>query len=342
MMGSSRLDYLAGYELPRLARISPNLIVASFSLMKLLPARFMLERAVERREVVTGGHIVETTSGTFGLALALLAAVKGYRLSLITADSLIDLPLQQRLSALGAQVQIVPDADHTGAQHTRLARLQAVRAELPQSWWPRQYDNVDNPHAYARLAELLVTEFGTIDCLVGPVGSGGSMCGTGTFLRMLFPEMRAIAVDTHRSVLFGHVAGPRLLRGLGNSILPRNLDHTIFDEVHWVGALQAFGATHRLYREHGIFAGPTSGAAILVAGWYARQHPHQLTVAILPDEGYRYQNTVYNEAWLSTLPGWPVPQVARPEELQRVEPYDEGSWTRLNWRRRSLETGSVD
>lgn len=329
-------DYLEGYELPRLASLAPNLFAVCFPLMKLLPARFMIDRAEERRELTRGSHIAETTSGTFGLALALLSAVRGYRLRLVSADTLVDGWLQRRLAALGVNIEIVHDADRTGGQQVRLERLRAIISEHPDTWWPRQYDNPDNPRSYARLAELLVRELGAIDCLVGPIGSGGSMCGTSAFLRTVFPIMRAVAVDTHHSVLFGHAAGARRLRGLGNSLMPRNVVHATFDEVHWVGALPAFTATRRLYREHGIFAGPTSGASALVANWYARQRPDRLTVVILPDEGHRYQDTVHDSAWLAELPSRPDLEFPEPTELQRIAPFGEDAWTRIAWERRTL------
>lgn len=338
MTGFRSPDYLDSYALPRLARLAPNLVAACFPLMKLLPARFMLERARDRGELARGGHIVETSSGTFGLALALLAAVHGYRLSLVSADTLLDAALQRRLAALGAEVEVVHDPDRTGGQQDRLEHLHAILANHPGSYWPHQYDNPDNPRAYARLAEMLVRQFGAVDCLVGPVGSGGSMGGTSGFLRELFPGMRAIAVDTHRSVLFGHPAGARLLRGLGNSLMPRNVDHAAFDEVHWVGAFPAFAATRRLYREHGIFAGPTSGAAALVASWQARRHPEQQTVVLLPDEGHRYHDTVHDEGWLATLPGWPGPVSREPTQLERIAPAGEAAWTCIAWQRRTLAT----
>lgn len=192
------------------------------------------------------------------------------------------------------------------------------------------------PAAYSRLAEILVEKIGRIDCLVGCVGSGGSLCGTATYLRQLFPGLQAIAVDTNNSVLFGHSAGPRLLRGLGNSIVPKNLDHALIDEVHWVGALQAFAATRDLYRHHAMFVGPTSGAAHLVADWFARTHPNDTVAVILPDEGYRYQSTVYSDDWLESVEGWPSERKAAPSKLLRIAPAREDSWTHFDWSRRRL------
>ncbi|MBO6720030.1 MAG: pyridoxal-phosphate dependent enzyme [Rhizobiaceae bacterium] len=331
-------DFLAAYETPRLARLAPNLFAACFPLMKLLPARFMLERAQADGRLRSGGPVAETTSGTFGLALAMLAAVRGFDLTLVSAASLINDTLRRRLEFLGAIVHIIDDPEGSGAQRERLDRLNAILKDRPETFWPRQYDNPDNRLAYGRLAEGITHEIGHVDCLVGCVGSGGSLCGTGGFLRELFPELTMIAVDTHRSVLFGHAAGRRLLRGLGNSIVPSNLRHEMVDEVHWVGALPAFGSAHRLHHDHALFMGPTSGAAALVAAWHARKHPEAVTVVILPDEGHRYQNTVYDDEWLAALDGWPVAAPDEPETLDRIEARGESEWTRLVWDRKPAPT----
>lgn len=335
---TGRDDFLSAYEKPRVARLAHNLFAACFPLMKLLPARFMLDRAQADGRLVSGGPVAETTSGTFGLALAMLAAVRGFDLTLVSATSLIDRGLRRRLENLGSIVQVIDDPEGSGAQRERLARLHAILEHRPETFWPRQYDNPDNRLAYGKLAEWITREIGRVDCLVGCVGSGGSLCGTGEFLRELFPDLAIIAVDTHRSVLFGHAPGPRLLRGLGNSILPSNLRHEMVDEVHWVGALPAFASAHRLHRGHAVFMGPSSGAAALVGASYARKHPDAVTVVILPDEGHRYQNTVYDDGWLAALEGWPVTVPDKPETLARIEARGEGEWTRLVWGRRPLRT----
>jgi len=331
-----RDDFLSAHETPRILRLGPNLHAACFALMKLLPARFMLDRAEEDGRLAPGGHIVETSSGTFGLALALLAAVRGYGLTLVTASSLVDAAFVRRLEQLGARLLVVEDRAGSGAQAERLARLRALLAEQPEAFWPRQYDNPDNALSYARLAELALGALGRIDCLVGGVGSGGSLCGTARVLRCLFPALRVVAVDTHRSCLFGHRPGPRLLRGLGNSILPANLEHGLVDELHWVGALPAFAATRRLYRSQGLYRGPSSGAAWLVADWWARHNPGASVLVILPDEGHRYRDSLYDDAWLAGLKGWPPAEPPEPVALGRVRPGGEGDWTFLEWGGRSL------
>lgn len=331
-----REAFLADFETPRIVDLGPNFHVAQFRLMKLLPARYMLDRAEETGLLQPDGHIVETSSGTFAMALAMLATVRGYGLTIVSAESLMDAPFKDRLEQLGASVLLVEDESRAGNQGGRLAELHRVLESKPGAFWPRQYDNSDNAAAYSRLAEIIVEKVGRVDCIVGCVGSGGSLCGATRYLRSLFPALRAVAVDTNNSVLFGHEAGPRLLRGLGNSILPKNLDHGLIDDVHWVGALQAFVATRELYRRHAMFVGPTSGAAALVGDWYARTHPEETVVTIMPDKGYRYQSTVYSDHWLKSQDGWPSARKNEPTEISEIAPAGEDDWTYMNWARRTL------
>lgn len=322
--------------MPRLIRLGPNLYGAVFTLMKLLPARYILQCADQRGELADDTVIVETTSGTFGLALAMETALMERELILVS-DPAIDANLYRRLTDLGARVEICQEPAAVGGfQKARLRRLAEIRAELPSSYCPEQYTNPDNPRSYGVVAQQLAKLLGTVDCVVGPVGSGGSMCGTVRGLREVTPHTRAIGVDTHRSVLFGQPDGPRALRGLGNSLWPANLDHTVFDEVHWCSAAEAYASTRALHARHALFQGPTSGAAYLAAQWWAERHPDETCVVMLPDEGYRYQATVYDDAWL-TEQGHRL--AALPQEPALIDDFaDTGdSWTRLAWDRRRYE-----
>ncbi|WP_175647254.1 pyridoxal-phosphate dependent enzyme [Streptomyces cyaneochromogenes] len=322
--------------LPRLVRLGPNLYGAVFTLMKLVPAEYILRRAIERGELEDDAVIVETTSGTFGLALAMQAALMERELILVS-DPAIDDNMHRRLADLGAKVEMctVP-APVGGYQGARLQRLAEIRAGLPSTYCPEQYSNPDNPRSYALVAEQLSRTLGTVDCLIGTVGTAGSMVGTVRGLREHTPHTLAVGVDSHRSVLFGQPDGPRTLRGLGNSLWPPNLDHTVFDEIHWCSAAEAFAQTRALHAQHALFQGPTSGAAHLVAQWYAANHPDQLCVVMLPDEGYRYQATVYDDKWLAAE-GYLLAE--RPTEPVTVGSPAEADdhWTRLVWGRRSYE-----
>ena len=324
------------YRIPRLIRLAPNLYAAAFTLMKMVPARFILRKALLEGKIGPDTVIVETTSGTFGLALA-MQGVHIDRRVILVSDPVIDERLYRRLTALGAVVDRVPATAGTtlgGFQAARLDRLAQIRAEHTSTFCPEQYTNPDNPRSYSAVAELFLESLGQVDCVVGPVGSGGSMSGTVSYVRSVLPECRAIGVDTHSSVLFGHPDGRRELRGLGMSLMPANLDHRTFDDVHWLSATAAYVATRELHQRHALFMGPTSGAAYQVANWWARENPDSLTVVMLPDEGYRYQDTVYDDEWLAehghladTLPVAPEP-VDDPT-------VPEGRWTSYPWARRS-------
>ncbi|MGW9210538.1 cysteine synthase family protein [Embleya sp. NPDC055664] len=327
-------DAVAATEMPRLVRLEHNLYAACFTVMKLLPARHILDTAIARGELRPGMTVVETSSGTFGLGLAMVTALRGYPLVLVS-DPVLDAPLRARLEDLGARVEIVPEpAPVGGHQRARLDRLDEIRKEYTPAFVPSQYDNPLNPDAYTAVADLVHERIGPVDTLVGCVGSGGSMCGTAHGLRRHRPETRAVAVDTHHSVLFGLPDGPRTLRGLGNSLMPGNVEHDTFDDVHWLGAAEAFGATGRLHRDHALFMGPTSGAAHLVARWEARRHPDRTVLALFADEGHRYQSTSGDPHWLrrhglhlTVLPTEPH-TVTDPARVR-------GHWDRMVWGRRA-------
>ncbi|MET7297343.1 cysteine synthase family protein [Embleya sp. NPDC005575] len=328
-------DAVAATEMPRLVRLDHNLYAACFTVMKLLPARYILDTAIRRGELRPGMTVVETSSGTFGLGLAMVTALRGYPLVLVS-DPVLDAPLKARLEDLGARVEIVTEPAAVGGhQRARLDRLDTIRKECEPAFVPSQYDNPLNPAAYASVAELVRQRIGPVDTLVGCVGSGGSMCGTAHGLRRHRPQTRAVAVDTHHSVLFGLPDGPRTLRGLGNSLMPANVEHDTFDDVHWLGAAEAFEATDRLHREHALFMGPTSGAAYLVARWEARRHPDRTVLALFADEGHRYQSTSGDPNWrrehglyLPTLPTAPH-TVTDPDQVR-------GHWDHMAWCRRPV------
>jgi cysteine synthase len=330
-------NFVDALALPRIIWLRANLIGLAFPLMKLLPARFIIRKAIEEQELQPGGLIAESTSGTFGLALAMVARLQRHPLTLVS-DPAIDPPLRRRLEDLGATVHIVREPGPSGGfQQARLDRLRTVLDTHPGSYWPRQYSNPHNPNSYAPCAEQLAHAAGSIDCLVGSVGSGGSVCGMASYLRLLLREMMVIGVDTHRSVIFGQsdAGAGRLLRGLGNSLMPPNVDHTTFDWVHWVGAAAAFRATRQLHRDHALYMGPTSGAAYLVADWWARTHPDALTAVLMPDEGYRYQDTVYDDAWLDAK-GARLDALPR-EPVEWEHPHDgHDAWACHAWGRRTL------
>ncbi len=338
--GRSALDSLCQ---PKIIQMRPNLFAAQFDLMKIVPARFILENALETGALKAGGLVVESSSGTFALGLAIVCANLGLRLSLVTGQ--LEESLEWRLRDLGAGIEKVYSGKGYmgGIQQKRLDRLSQVMAENPGSFWPRQYDNPLHPVAYASLAESLAKSLGKLDFLVASVGSGGSICGFARVLRKSNPDLRVIAVDHNLSVLFGPTSGEATplcrecyepLLGMGSDIVIPNVDHTQCDEVHWVPVAKMINAIHHMHRHYGLLLGPTSGAAYTIADWVAHSNPGCNVLTLFPDHGIRYIRTVYNAEWLN----------ARAEELQRtwsqptlVEgPTAVGSdWAYYPWGRRS-------
>ncbi|MBF0701737.1 pyridoxal-phosphate dependent enzyme [Ligilactobacillus murinus] len=319
-------------EMPKLDKLHNNFYGASFELMKLLPARFILEQAMKKRQLKKGDKIVETSSGTFALALAMISNVEGFELTIVS-DPAIDRKLKMRLERLGTKVVIV-DSENVdekgGYQKLRLEKLYEILSS-GNYFWPQQYDNLMNREAYCKYAGYLVENLGKIDYLIGPVGSGGSMVGTAKYLKKLFPDLKVVDVDTPNSVLFGQKNGERKLRGLGNSIHPENLDVSLFDYISWVPAELAFEYTKRLYSEKSLFMGPTSGATYLVGKYFYGIHSAKKIVCNFPDEGYRYIDTVYDNNWIKEND---VTFSEKSDVLTWIkDPNEElGKWTIIDWK----------
>lgn len=242
-----------------------------------------------------GAPIIESSSGTMALGVGLVGTYLGHEVHIVT-DPRIDAITLAKLQTIGCVVHVVERMTAYGWQSARLERLAELMELYPGAFWPRQYENPDNPLAYRALAHELLDELDHVDILVGSIGSGGSLCGTARELRKANPALRVVAVDAVGSVLFGQPDHPgRLQSGLGNSLVPPNLDHALVDEVHWLSDAEAFSATLALAREEKIFAGNSSGSAYAVARWLARTTAAGTNiVTILPDRGDRYVDTIYS------------------------------------------------
>lgn len=245
-----------------------------------------------------GDKIIESSSGTLALGLAMVGGALGHEVHIVT-DPRIDQLTLARLQALGTVVHIVEQMSSSGWQGARLARLAELLEEHPSAFWPQQYTNPANPDSYRPLAEQLLADLGQVDLLVGSVGSGGSLCGTARTLREANPKVQVVAVDAVNSVIFDQRDDPRRLQsGLGNSLVPTNVDKSLLDQVHWLNDEEAFAATLRLVADEQIFAGNSSGSAYWVARWLSTQCDCDATiVVILPDRGDRYYQTIYDPVY---------------------------------------------
>ncbi|MFF2081819.1 pyridoxal-phosphate dependent enzyme [Kitasatospora sp. NPDC058162] len=264
--------------------------------MKDRVARNIILEARRTGALTGGAPIVESSSGTMALGVALVGASLGHPVHIVT-DPRIDSITLGKLQALGCQVHIVEAMSDQGWQGARLQRLEELMVNLPGAFWPQQYSNPDNPAAYRALASELLADVGHIDILVGSVGSGGSLCGSTRALRERLPHLFTVGVDCVGSALFAQPDEPRRLQsGLGNSLVPRNLDHGVIDEVHWLNDHEAFAATRALAAEQQIFGGNTSGSVYRVLTDLARRaEPGTRIVGLFPDRGDRYTDTVYSD-----------------------------------------------
>jgi cysteine synthase A len=293
------------------------------------PGLHMVAAARSRGELAPGALIVESTSGTLGLGLALAGITYGHPVTLVADPGLEPLMVHQ-LQAYGAQVEVVAEPHPVGGwQQARRDRVRALLDRQPGAWCPDQYHNPDNPAAYAALGLELAVRLGQVDILVAAVGTGGHSAGIARALRAFSPGLRLAGVDSVRSTVFGQPAGPRLMRGLGSSIHPRNVDHAAFDEAHWVAPAEAVWAARRLARHHYASGGWSVGAVALVAGWLARTYPPTTRIAaVFPDGIHRYWNTVYSDDYCRTHDLLDRPPADDPDEIAHPGERVVERWTR--------------
>ncbi|MGW7529233.1 PLP-dependent cysteine synthase family protein [Streptomyces sp. NPDC054783] len=292
-------------------------------------ALYMVRAARERGRLRPGARIIESTSGTLGLGLALAGATYGHPVTVVT-DTDIEPLMTGLLSAYGAQVDVVA-APHPrgGWQQARRQRVEELLAVHPGAWCPDQYNNPDNVVAYAPLAHELVAQLGRVDTLVVSVGTGGHSAGVGSVLRGFFPRLRVVGVDATGSTIFGQPAASRLMRGLGSSIHPRNVAYGLFHEVHWVASPEAVWAARRLARHHYAGGGWSVGAVALVARWLARTLPaDNRIVAVFPDGPQRYVGTVFDDTYCRRHGLLGAPPADDPDEIADTRERTVTRWTR--------------
>jgi len=299
--------------------------------MKDRAALHMIECARRRGELAPGAMIIESTSGTLGLGLALAGIAHGHPVTLVTDPGLE--PIMHRLlTAHNARIEVVPQPHPTGGwQEARRQRVGELLSGNPGSYCPDQYRNPDNVEGYTSLALELVAQLGRIDVLVCSVGTGGHSAGVSSVLRAYFPQLRLVGVDTVGSTIFGQPARPRLMRGLGSSIYPRNVDYGAFDEVHWVAPHEAVCAARQLAAARYTSGGWSVGAVALVAGWLAStEDPDTRIAAIFPDGPARYFDTVFNDEYCRQHGLLAARLPTEPDQIAHPAAHEVTRWTRCN------------
>jgi cysteine synthase A len=250
--------------------------------------------AAEREGLIRPGHstLVEPTSGNTGIALAFVAAAKGYRLVVVMPDG-ASIERQRMMKLLGAQLELTPaKRGMAGA----IARAEEILAATPGAWMPKQFDNPANPavHAATTAEEIWTDTGGEVDAVVGGVGTGGTLTGIARALKPRRPSLRIIGVEPAESaVLSGDEPGPHDIQGIGAGFCPTVLERDLLDEVKRVSERDAFAAARRCARLEGLPVGISSGAVLHAAIQVAKEPAMEgkLVVGIAASFAERYLST---------------------------------------------------
>ena len=249
----------------------------------------MIRAAEKSGELVPGGLIIEPTSGNTGIGLAACAAVLGYRCCIVMPDSMSAERIKL-IAAYGAEIVLTPGAEGmTGS----IAKAEALQKENPGSIIAGQFDNPHNPEAHYLTTgpEIWADAEGKLDVFVATVGTGGTLSGTGNYLKEQNPAIRVIAVEPDASpLLSGGEAGSHGIQGIGANFIPEALDRNVYDEVFRCTDKDAFSAMRELARTEGILCGISSGAALHAACEIGKRPDYtgKTIVVLLPDTGERY------------------------------------------------------
>jgi cysteine synthase A len=252
----------------------------------------MITAAEKSGALKPGGTVVEPTSGNTGIGLAMVCAVKGYRL-ILTMPETFSLERRQILSALGAELVLTPgDTGMTGA----VEEAQTLAKKIPRAFMPQQFNNPANPEAHFRTTaeEIWEATGGKVDVLISAVGTGGTITGVAEALKTRRPGLKIIAVEPQDSpVLSGGKPGPHKIQGIGAGFVPEVLKRELVDAIVMVSNDEAMAMTRRLAREEGILAGISSGANVHAAVAAAQQEENRdkRIVTFICDTGERYLST---------------------------------------------------
>ncbi|HEY6005727.1 MAG TPA: pyridoxal-phosphate dependent enzyme [Anaeromyxobacter sp.] len=274
----------------------------------------ILEKAEKAGLLRRGGTIVENTSGNTGVAVAMFAAVRGYR-CVFTMPDKMSKEKQDALKAFGAQVVVTPTNVPADSPESYYSVAKRIAAETPNSFYVNQYHSADNVEAHYRSTgpEIWEQTGGRLDAFVAGIGTGGTMSGCGKFFKEKSGKILNVGVDPIGSVYHsmfktGKLSQPSVYKveGIGEDMMCGAMDLSVLDDVRQVNDAQSFATARRLAREEGIFAGGSSGAAVHVALQIARELGKGKTVVVpLPDGGRSYVSKFYSDEWMRDN-GFPV------------------------------------
>jgi len=291
--------YLNNYIMPKFGKLKNNYNFLQFQFMKCTPAFYIILKGFNNGKITKKTTIIESSSGNFAFGLALICSFLKLKL-IIVGDNAIDAKLRNKLRNLGTKLILVKGKSIKNIQSKRLSILKKKIKSGKNYFWPKQYDNNDNIKSYGMLKEfikkkLLIKKF---DYIVCAVGSGGSSAGFYSVFKKFNSKIKLVGVDSVNSIIFGNKLGPRLLRGPGSSIYPKNVKYNLFNKVFWVSDAEAYTSGINLFSEKKINSSPCLGAVHLVADYLSNKFPKKKIIAIFPETGERYKKSMYNLKWL--------------------------------------------
>lgn len=267
----------------------------------------MIDEAEKKGLLRPGGTIIEGTSGNTGIGLALVAAIRGYKLIFTITDK------QSRekinlLKAMGAEVIVCPTAVEPSDPRSYYSVAAKLAKEIPNAFYPNQYENMQNPAAHYKTTgpEIWKDTNGKVTHFVAGMGTGGTISGVGKYLKEQNPKIKIVGADPigslyYEKIKFNRVgkAHPYVIEGIGEDIFPGTMDLKIVDDVVQVPDREAFQATRRLVRLEGVMTGGSGGAAVWAGLKYAEKLSEKdYVVILLPDTGMRYLSKIYNDEWM--------------------------------------------
>ncbi|MBE9065559.1 2,3-diaminopropionate biosynthesis protein SbnA [Leptolyngbya cf. ectocarpi LEGE 11479] len=270
-------------------------------------AFYMLKRATERGFISSDTVIIESTSGNFGLGMAAACQFYGLRFIAVVDPKISRINLRL-LELRGAEIDMVREPDETGNYLSRrIQRIQELRKEIPDSFWPCQYRSPDNPNAhYYDTGQEIISQLNghPLDYFLASVSTTGTISGISRRLKEVYPQLQVIGIDEEGSALFGGQSGPRFLNGMGAGYpIPELAEEThrqqSVDQIIRVKASEGIEACNQLLKCEGVMAGGSGGAVIASLKKLLPRIPLKSNVlVILPDRGERYLDTFYNKRWV--------------------------------------------